>query len=128
MRFGTLTMTLVGGLVLAAGPALAQMPSQASKPSPHAAQTMRGRKTASDHTLVGSVVKFDVSAKRLTLKTEKGEEVVAVGTSTRINEGPKKLSAADLGSLTGYQAKVRYREESGHMVADSIMVSREVAK
>jgi len=124
-------MTVVGGLVLTAGWALAQMPSQASKPSHQSAPMApmaHGQMMTADHTLLGSVVRFDASAKRLTIKTEEGEEVVSVGTSTRINEGPKKLSAADLGSLIGYQAKIRYRDDGGHKVADSIMVSKEAAK
>lgn len=128
MRFGKLTMTVVGALALTAAPALAQMPTQASTPSRTSMRTADSQMTTSDHTLVGSVVKFDASAKRLTVKTEKGEEVVSVGTSTKINEGPKKLSAADLAGMTGYQAKVRYRDEGGTMVADSIMMSREAAK
>jgi len=120
-------MTVAGGLALMAGPAMAQMPSQASQSS-HRSPRVTHSTLASDHTLVGSVVRFDASAKRLTIKTETGEEVVSVGTSTRISEGPKRLSASDLGSLTGYQAKVRYREERGRRVADSIMLAKEVAR
>jgi phage baseplate assembly protein gpV len=130
-RYGRIATSLVGGLALTAGAALAQVPPQTAKPArPSQMQPAAQSKPAgaTEQTLTGEVVKFDAAAKTLTVKTAKGEEVVLVGTSTMINEGPKKLSAADLGSVAGYQAKIRYRNDGGRMVAHSVMVSKGAAK
>jgi len=80
-----------------------------------------------EHTLTGSLVRFDTASQTLSVKTSKGDESVTVASATKINEGSKKLAAADLSGMSGHKVKIRYQEQNGKMVADSIMVSRAAA-
>jgi hypothetical protein len=82
-----------------------------------------------ERVLLGSIVKVDTSMKALTVKTREGaEQVVKIDSSTRINQGSRKLDVAGLAQVAGRHVKVRYQEQNGQMTADSIMVSNSVAK
>ncbi len=127
MRYLMSGATVLIAVVLTAATALAQ-PVQAPK-ALKATPAMHARTIAvNERVLVGSIEKLDASAQTLTVKTKDGEKAVQIGASTRINEGSKKLDVDALGKLTGHHVKVRYREQNGQMTADSIMVSRSVAK
>jgi hypothetical protein len=118
VRVGVVTLGLVA---LATAFVAAQAPS-----TPGMAQSGKAT-TVAEHTLTGSVVRFDTASKTLSIKTSKGDESVLVASTTKINEGSKKLAAADLSGLSGHKIKIRYQEQNGKMVADSIMVSSTAA-
>jgi hypothetical protein len=71
----------------------------------------------------GKIIGFDDSTKTLTLSTTKGEEKFVLGSSVRLQEGAKTITAANLSSLAGHQAKVRYTDAGGDKAAESVMVS-----
>jgi hypothetical protein len=71
----------------------------------------------------GKIVAFDDASKTLTLSTNRGEEKFVLGSSVRLQEGAKTISAGNLSSLAGHQAKVRYTASGGEMTAESVMVS-----
>jgi hypothetical protein len=71
----------------------------------------------------GQIVGFDDATKTLTLSTAKGEEKFVLVSSSRLQEGPKTITTANLSSLAGHQAKVRYTASGGGNSAESVMVS-----
>ena len=71
----------------------------------------------------GKIVGFDESSKTLTLSTSKGEEKFVLGSSVRLQEGAKSITADNLSGLAGRQAKVRYAASASGMTAESVMVS-----
>jgi hypothetical protein len=71
----------------------------------------------------GKIVGFDDSSKTLTLSTAKGEEKFVLGSSARLQEGAKTITAENLSSLAGHQAKVRYTASGSDKSAESVMVS-----
>ncbi len=71
----------------------------------------------------GKIVGFDDATKILTLSTAKGEEKFVLGSSARLQEGAKTITAASLSSLAGHQAKVRYTASGSNKSAESVMVS-----
>ena len=71
----------------------------------------------------GKIVSFDDSTKTLTLSTAKGDEKFVLGSSARLQEGAKTITAETLSSLAGHQAKVRYTDSGSGKAAESVMVS-----
>ncbi len=71
----------------------------------------------------GKIVSFDDSTKTLTLSTAKGDEKFVLGSSARLQEGAKTITAETLSSLAGHQAKVRYTGSGRDKAAESVMVS-----
>jgi hypothetical protein len=71
----------------------------------------------------GKIVSFDDATKTLTLSTAKGEEKFLLGSSARLQEGAKTISVANLASLAGRSAKVRYTASGSSKAAESVMVS-----
>jgi hypothetical protein len=71
----------------------------------------------------GKIVSFDDASKTLTLSTAKGEEKFVLGSSARLQEGAKTITTANLSSLAGHQAKVRYTASGSDKSAESVMVS-----
>ena len=71
----------------------------------------------------GKIVSFDEGSKMLTISTSKGEEKFVLGSNVKLNEGAKTITAANLSSLTGQQAKVRYTVSGSDKTAESVMVS-----
>jgi hypothetical protein len=71
----------------------------------------------------GKIVGFDDATKTLTLSTAKGEEKFVLGSSARLQEGAKTITAANLSGLAGHQAKVRYTASGSDKAAESVMVS-----
>lgn len=135
--------TVIRSLVLAvaslslAGSALAATPSappsqtqSAAQPANAAATTPAQSKTPAPTTLVatGKIVLFDATGQALTLSTSKGEEQFSVGPTARLREASHMITTADLGSLTGHKATVRYRESAGEKSVESIRVSSSAAK
>jgi hypothetical protein len=71
----------------------------------------------------GKIVSFDDASKTLTISTSKGEEKFVLGSSVKLNEGAKTITSANLSSLTGQQAKIRYTVSGSDKTAESVMVS-----
>ena len=71
----------------------------------------------------GKIVSFDDSTKTLTLSTAKGEEKFVLGSNSHLQEGAKTITTANLSSLAGHQAKVRYTGSGSDKAAESVMVS-----
>jgi hypothetical protein len=71
----------------------------------------------------GKIVGFDDTSKTLTLSTAKGEERFVLGSAARLQEGAKTITTANLSSLAGHQAKVRYTASGSDKAAESVMVS-----
>jgi hypothetical protein len=71
----------------------------------------------------GKIVSYDDASKTLTISTSKGEEKFVLGSSVKLNEGAKTITAANLSSLTGQQAKVHYTASGSDKTAESVMVS-----
>jgi len=78
--------------------------------------------------LSGTIASYDASASTLTIKTSSGDRTVQVASHTKIHEGSKSLKVGALGGLSGHEAKVRYRESNGKMIAESIAVAPTAAK
>jgi len=95
----------------------AQTATKATAPSAAAAAAPKALSAT------GKIVSFDDGTKTLTLSTAKGEEKFVLGSSARLQEGAKTITAANLSSLAGRQAKVRYTASGSDRSAESVMVS-----
>jgi hypothetical protein len=73
-------------------------------------------------TVSGTIKSVDASAKTLTVTTAKGDETFSLGDKTTIHHGSKAATVADLSSLSGQPAKVRFTEANGTKTATSVMV------
>lgn len=119
MRTTVARVLTIAGLVAAVG--TIGYAAQATKPAPAAktaAHSMAKAESAS-----GKIVSFDETSKTLTIATSKGEERFMLGSSARIQEGAKTITAANLSSLAGHSAKVRYTVSGSDRMAESVMVS-----
>ena len=94
------------------------------------AQTTKSAKPAKTSTsapkeasATGKIVGFDDASKTLTISTSKGEEKFVLGSTVQLHEGSKTITSANLSSLTGQQAKVRYTVSGSDKTAASVMVS-----
>jgi len=106
----------IAALVAALGGVGYAQTSKAAKP----AKTAAAPKAAS---ATGKIVGFDDASKTLTISTGKGEEKFVLGSSVQLHEGSKTITSANLASLTGQQAKVRYTVSGSDKTAESVMVS-----
>ncbi len=68
----------------------------------------------------GEIVKSDATS--VTIKTAKGEESFAVNTDTKITQGTKTLTTADLAA--GERATVSYTKSGDQMTATKIAVAK----
>ncbi len=73
-------------------------------------------------TAMGKISKADATS--ITITTKKGEETFQLGTDAAVTEGATKLTAADLSSKVGDNAKVTYTESGGTMTATKVVVSK----
>jgi hypothetical protein len=99
--------------------------AQATPPQPTEPQTApKAAKApkAKHMTAVGKIAKADASS--VTITTKKGEETFQLGTDAAVTEGTQKLTAADLSSKVGDNAKVTYTESGGTMTATKVVVSK----
>jgi hypothetical protein len=81
------------------------------------------RRPAKDLTVSGELVRFEVSRRRLTLRTDAGDGTFVVADDATIDEGARKISAAELASAAGHPAKVWYRVQAGERTASRIRIS-----
>jgi len=92
-------------------PAYAAQAKSASKPA-KAAKTM---------TVSGTLQK--VEGQDLTIQTTKGTEEVMFGNNVKIRRAGKTLTTSDLNGATGSRVTVRYKEDNGHKMAESVTLA-----
>lgn len=93
--------------------------------------TNKAPKTAAKPTAVrvdGKVSAVDESSNMLTVTTTKGSQEFMLSTTTHITQGSKAIDVTALGKLMGHDVTVRYMEEGGHKMAQSVRVSAAAAK
>src|SRR5882762_4171359 len=64
-----------------------------------------------------------VDGQTLTVQTTKGPEMVMLGTTAQIRRSGKTLQASDLGSASGSRITVRYIENNGQKMAQSVTLA-----
>jgi len=95
-------------------PAFAGQAKPAAKPAK--AKTM---------TVSGTLQKVD--GQDLTIQTAKGTEDVMLGSGVKIRRAGKTLAASDLNGASGSRVTVRYKEDNGHKMAESVTLAAEKA-
>ena len=95
------------------------VPSFAAQAKPAAKAT----KTAAAKTMTVSGTLDKVDGQNLTVKTAKGSEEVMLGTDAKIRRAGKTLTTSDLSSATGSRVTVRYMENNGHKMAESVTLA-----
>jgi hypothetical protein len=116
MRKVVLALGIVGLVVTLGGVGFAEQASKMAKAPAKAAAPKAASAT-------GKIVSFDEGSKTLTISTSKGEEKFVLGSNVHLQEGAKTITATNLSSLTGHQAKVRYTASGSDKTAESVMVS-----
>ena len=92
----------------------------ATSASASPAQTAKGAKKVAAHSVTGTLEKYDASANSIVVKTAKGDETLSLGSATSIRMGATRMTPSDLNGHTGQKVKVRYSEENGKQVAQTV--------
>ena len=100
----SLAMLLLSALLLS-GTAFAQAPSAATTLS-----------------LRGTIDKYEVSSRTLSLATSSGTVRLSLASTTRVSQGGHKVEAEERQKLAGERATVRYTESAGARVVQSVHV------
>ena len=79
-------------------------------------------KKATAHSITGTLDKYDSAGNSIVVKTAKGDETLSLGSATSIRMGATRMTPADLTGHTGQKVKVRYSEENGKQVAQSVQL------
>ena len=98
-----------GILALAVATSASALPAQA-----------KTAKKAAAHSVTGTLEKYDASGNAIVVKTAKGDETLSLGSATSIRMGATRMTPADLNGHTGQKVKVRYSEENGKQVAQTV--------
>ena len=93
------------------------MPAFAAQAKP-AAKTTKAAKTM---TVSGTLQK--VEGQDLTIQTAKGSEEVMFGSDVKIRRAGKTLTTSDLSAASGSRVTVRYKEDNGHKMAESVTLA-----
>ena len=96
-------------------------PAQSKPAKATAAQTKAAKKPAA-HSVTGTLDKYDAAGNSIVVKTAKGEETLSLGSATSIRMGAARMSPADLNGHTGHKVKVRYTDENGKQVAQTVQL------
>jgi hypothetical protein len=72
-------------------------------------------------TISGTLQKVD--GQTLTVQTSKGPETVMLGPSAQIRRAGKTVTASDLGSESGSRVTIRYMENNGQKMAQSVTLA-----
>jgi hypothetical protein len=78
-------------------------------------------KAAKTMTLSGTLQKVD--GQTLTVQTTKGAETVMLAPTAQIRRSGKTLSASDLGGESGSRVTIRYMENNGQKMAQSVTLA-----
>jgi len=100
----------------------------ATSASASPAQAAKGAKKAAAHSITGTLEKYDASANSIVVKTAKGDETVSLASATSIRMGATRMTPSDLSGHTGQRVKVRYSEENGKQVAQTVQVEGAATK
>ena len=95
------------------------VPSFAAQAKPAA----KAPKTAAAKTMTVSGTLQKVEGQDLTIQTAKGSEEVMFGNDVKILRAGKTLATSDLNSATGSRVTVRYKEDNGHKMAESVTLA-----
>jgi len=93
------------------------MPAFAAQAKPAA----RPAKAAKTMTVSGTLQK--VEGQDLTIQTAKGTEEVMFGNDVKIRRAGKSLTTSDLSAASGSRVTVRYKEDNGHKMAESVTLA-----
>jgi hypothetical protein len=88
-----------------------------------AAQAKSAAKPAKAKTATVSGTLEKVQGQDLTIKTAKGTEDVMFGNDVKIRQGGKTVASSDLNAATGSRITVRYKEDNGHKMAESVTLA-----
>jgi hypothetical protein len=104
-RFQMIAVAVVAVLAMA-------MPAFAAQAKAAKAKTM---------TISGTLQKVD--GQTLTVQTAKGSETVMLGTNAQIRRAGKTLATSDLGGESGSRVTIRYMENNGQKMAQSVTLA-----
>ena len=88
-----------------------------------AGQAKPAAKTAKAKTMTVTGTLQKVNGQDLTIQTTKGSEEVMFGNDVKIMRSGKSLTSSDLNSATGSRVTVRYTEDNGHKMAQSVTLA-----
>ena len=111
MRTFRLTAVAAVAALALSMPAFAAQAKPAAKPA-KAAKTM---------TVSGTLQK--VEGQDLTIQTTKGTEDVMLAPDAKIRRSGKTLTTSDLSGASGLRVTVRYKEDNGHKMAESVTLA-----
>src|SRR5882672_3949109 len=97
------------------------MPAFAGQAKP-AAKPAKASKTM---TVSGTLQK--VEGQDLMIQTAKGTEDVMLASDVKIRRAGKTLATSDLNGASGSRVTVRYKEDNGHKMAESVTLAPEKA-
>lgn len=86
-----------------------------------AAQNTTAAKRAKTMTVSGTLQK--VEGQDLTIQTAKGTEEVMFNSDVKIRRAGKTLATSDLQGAAGSRITVRYKEDNGHKMAESVTLA-----
>lgn len=78
-------------------------------------------KTAKTMTLSGTLQKVD--GQTLTVQTATGSQTVMLGPNAQIRRAGKSVSASELGADSGSRVTIRYMENNGQKMAQSVTLA-----
>ena len=111
MRRFRLTAVAAAAALALSMPVFAAQAKPAAKPA-KAAKTM---------TVSGTLQK--VEGQDLTIQTTKGTEDVMLAPDAKIRRAGKTLTTSDLTGASGSRVTVRYKEDNGHKMAESVTLA-----
>jgi outer membrane lipoprotein-sorting protein len=112
MRTFRLTAVAAVAALMLSVPAFAAQAKAAKPAAAKAAKTL---------TLSGTLEK--VQGQDITIQTKTGSEDVMFGNDVKIRRAGKALTTSDLSSATGDRVTVRYKEDNGHKMAESVTLA-----
>jgi hypothetical protein len=136
MNFKSITkLAMIAGLSLgtvafgaekAAAPAAAAPAAAAPAAEAKAAPAAAAPKAAKAKTFSGMVVSTDAIANTMVVKGSKGEETFTIAPTSKITQGKKDVTLADVSK--DQKVIVKYTEEAGAKTASSVKVSAAAMK
>jgi hypothetical protein len=111
---------LAAAVATSASAAAAQTKTATKAAAP--AQTKAAKKAAA-HSVTGTLEKYDAAGNSIVVKTAKGDETLSLGSATSIRMGAARMSPGDLNGHTGQKVKVRYTDENGKQVAQTVQLA-----
>lgn len=88
-----------------------------------AAQAKPAAKAKAAKTMTVSGTLQKVEGQDLTIQTAKGSEEVMFGNDVKIRRAGRTLTTSDLSAASGSRVTVRYKEDNGHKMAESVTLA-----